>query len=55
MVRLHGRIGCAAVVSILTPDDPRVIAQMEADDLWMAFFLDSEGNMHAVMREVGRR
>ena len=36
-------------------DDPHVIAKMETYDLWMAFFRDSEGNMHAVVSEVTRR
>lgn len=36
-------------------DDPHVIATMDTYDLWMAFFRDSEGNMHAVMSEVTRR
>lgn len=35
-------------------DDPHLIAKMDTYDLWMAFFRDSEGNMHAVMSEVGR-
>ncbi len=32
--------------------EPHVIAPMEDHDLWMAFFLDSEGNTLALMSEV---
>ncbi|HEU4797279.1 MAG TPA: VOC family protein, partial [bacterium] len=35
-------------------DEPHVIAKMEAYDLWMAFFGDSENNTHALMSEVRR-
>lgn len=35
-------------------EDPHLIAKMDTYDLWMAFFRDSEGNMHAVMSEVGQ-
>lgn len=31
---------------------PHLIAHMPDHDLWMAFFLDSEGNTHALMSEV---
>ena len=33
---------------------PQLIARMENHDLWMAFFLDSEGNTLALMSEVSR-
>ncbi len=36
-------------------DAPHLIAKMDAYDLWMAFFYDSEDNMMAVMSEVPRR
>ena len=35
-------------------DEPHIIAKMDTYDLWMAFFRDSEGNMHALMSEVPR-
>jgi len=35
-------------------DEPHIIAKMNTYDLWMAFFRDSEGNMHALMSEVPR-
>ena len=35
-------------------DEPHVIAQMPKYDLWMTFFLDSEGNLLALMSEVPR-
>ena len=35
-------------------DEPHVIAQMPTYDLWMTFFRDSEGNLLALMSEVGR-
>ena len=31
---------------------PHLIAPMPTYDLWMAFFRDSEGNLHALMSEV---
>lgn len=36
-------------------DAPHLIATMDAYDLWMAFFYDSEDNMLAVMSEVPKR
>jgi methylmalonyl-CoA/ethylmalonyl-CoA epimerase len=33
-------------------DEPHVIARMADHDLWMSFFLDSEGNTMALMAEV---
>ncbi len=35
-------------------DAPHLIARMQAYDLWMAFFSDSEDNMMAIMSEVPR-
>lgn len=35
-------------------DEPHVIAQMPAHDLWMTFFRDSEENLMALMSEVPR-
>jgi hypothetical protein len=35
--------------------EPRMIAKMGTYDLWMAFFRDSEGNMHGLMSEVPQR
>lgn len=35
-------------------DEPHIIADMDTYDLWMAFFKDSEDNMHAIMSEVPR-
>jgi predicted enzyme related to lactoylglutathione lyase len=35
-------------------DEPHVIAQMPKYDLWMTFFRDTEGNLHALMSEVPR-
>jgi predicted enzyme related to lactoylglutathione lyase len=34
---------------------PHLIAKMPDHDLWMAFFRDSEGNLLALMSEVGKR
>jgi len=34
--------------------EPHLIARMPDHDLWMAFFWDVEGNMLALMSEVGR-
>jgi methylmalonyl-CoA/ethylmalonyl-CoA epimerase len=35
-------------------DEPHVIAKMPTHDLWMTFFGDPEGNLMALMNEVGR-
>ena len=35
-------------------DEPHVVAKMPSHDLWMTFFRDSEGNLMALMSEVGR-
>jgi methylmalonyl-CoA/ethylmalonyl-CoA epimerase len=35
-------------------DEPHLITRMPAHDLWMTFFRDSEGNLLALMSEVGR-
>ena len=40
---------------VMFVDEPHVIANMDTYDLWMAFFHDSEGNIHALMSEVPRR
>jgi len=34
--------------------DPHLIARMPDHDLWMAFFLDSEDNLMALMSEVAK-
>ena len=34
-------------------DEPHLIARMPSHDLWMTFFHDSEGNLLALMSEVG--
>ena len=34
--------------------EPHVVAPLGANDLWMAFFRDSEGNLAAIMSEVQR-
>lgn len=34
-------------------DEPHVVARMPDHDLWMVFFRDSEGNLMALMSEVG--
>ena len=33
-------------------DEPHLIARMPDHELWMAFFNDTEGNMHGLMCEV---
>ena len=33
-------------------DEPHLIAKMPDHELWMAFFNDTEGNMHGLMSEV---
>ena len=34
--------------------EPHVVAPLGANDLWMAFFRDSEGNLGAIMSELAR-
>ena len=34
--------------------EPHVVAPLGANDLWMAFFRDTEGNLAAVMSEMAR-
>ncbi|GAF11099.1 hypothetical protein JCM19045_174 [Bacillus sp. JCM 19045] len=33
-------------------DEPHLVAKMGAKETWMAFFNDTEGNIHALMSEV---
>lgn len=33
-------------------DEPHVVAKMGQTETWMAFFKDTEGNIHALMSEV---
>lgn len=33
-------------------DEPHLIAKMDNNETWMAFFKDTEGNTHALMSEV---
>ena len=35
-------------------DEPHLLAALSDHDLWMAFFRDSEENLHALMSEVPR-
>jgi methylmalonyl-CoA/ethylmalonyl-CoA epimerase len=35
-------------------DSPHLIARMDAYDLWMAFFRDSENNLLSIMGEIAR-
>jgi methylmalonyl-CoA/ethylmalonyl-CoA epimerase len=56
--RVEDIAGAAAVLrerGVTFADDPHLIANMDTYDLWMAFFRDSEGNIHALMSEVARR
>jgi methylmalonyl-CoA/ethylmalonyl-CoA epimerase len=34
---------------------PHLVAKLETHDLWLAFFRDSENNLHALMSEVARK
>ncbi len=34
---------------------PHIVAKLETDDLWMAFFRDSENNLLCLMSEVARK
>lgn len=40
---------------VVIVDEPHIIAKMGMYDLWMAFFRDSEGNLHGLMSEVPQR
>ncbi|MFJ8064307.1 VOC family protein [Psychrobacillus sp. NPDC096426] len=33
-------------------DEPHIVAKMENTETWMAFFKDSESNIHALMSEI---
>lgn len=41
-----------AVRGVTFIDEPHLIARMPDHELWMAFFNDTEGNMHGLMCEV---
>ena len=49
---IHGATAALKARGVTMADEPHVIAKMDSYDLWMAFFRDSEGNMHGLMREV---
>jgi len=49
---IHGATAALKDRGVTMADEPHVIAKMDTYDLWMAFFRDSEGNMHGLMREV---
>ncbi|MCM3363240.1 VOC family protein [Niallia sp. Sow4_A1] len=37
---------------VLMESEPHLVAKMGTTETWMAFFRDSEGNMHALMSEI---
>ena len=39
---------------VVFDSEPHLLAKMQAHDLWMAFFRDSEGNLLAIMSEEDR-
>jgi methylmalonyl-CoA/ethylmalonyl-CoA epimerase len=41
-----------AARGVIFVDEPHLIAKMPDHELWMAFFNDTEGNMHGLMCEV---
>jgi methylmalonyl-CoA/ethylmalonyl-CoA epimerase len=47
----HRRLVDASVAIVA---EPHMIAKMPDHDLWMSFFRDTEGNVMALMCEVGR-
>ncbi|MDA0329532.1 MAG: VOC family protein [Gemmatimonadetes bacterium] len=49
IVEAHRVLGARGVTFEL---DPTLIADMEDHELWMAFFIDSEGNQLALMSEI---
>ena len=52
---IHGATAALKGRGVMIVDEPHIIAKMDTYDLWMAFFRDSEGNMHGLMSEVSRR
>jgi methylmalonyl-CoA/ethylmalonyl-CoA epimerase len=51
---IQGAYGKMKESGVHFEDEPHLIARMPAHDLWMTFFRDSEGNLLALMSEVGR-
>jgi methylmalonyl-CoA/ethylmalonyl-CoA epimerase len=49
---IHGATGALRARSVKITSEPHLIARMPDHDLWMSFFLDSEGNTLALMSEV---
>jgi methylmalonyl-CoA/ethylmalonyl-CoA epimerase len=37
---------------VIFVDEPHVVGKMGNTEIWMVFFKDTEGNMHAIMSEV---
>ncbi|HWW14935.1 MAG TPA: VOC family protein [Candidatus Dormibacteraeota bacterium] len=51
---IQGAYGKMKESGVHFEDEPHLIARMQAHDLWMTFFRDSEGNLLALMSEVAR-
>lgn len=49
---IHGATEALRARSVKITSEPHLIARMPDHDLWMSFFLDSEGNTLALMSEV---
>jgi len=51
IARVHGEL---AAKGVAFRDAPHVVARLPDRDIWMAFFDDSEGNMHAITAEKAK-
>jgi methylmalonyl-CoA/ethylmalonyl-CoA epimerase len=51
---IHGAYGKLKEGGVAFEDEPHLIAKMPTHDLWLTSFRDSEGNLLALMSEVGR-
>lgn len=49
---IHGAQATLAARGVHFENDPHLIADMGAYELWMCFFLDTEGNHLALMSEI---
>ncbi len=49
---IHGDTVTLKARGVEFVQDPHLIAKMPDHELWMSFFRDSEGNVHALMSEI---
>lgn len=49
---IHGDTATLKARGVDFVQDPHMVAKMPDHELWMSFFRDSEGNVHALMSEI---